>query len=485
MFDTAKIQRMTTELENFAREHEDIYLIPEWLKPEAFALFRRMRITIRAVLTDSPQLAAQREIFGCPLMPLAEAIKNFTPQTGIILLSAKPQPNPLTAVSFTLGNQQLNVPTFAVAADEALALYDRLTLMRTLQQYREDGVFTQSKDLAMRFARGLTTFLDSRYQNFKFQLWDSREYFKPRYDFDDTAIVIQGPIAYDNNYTVETFKLYRSIYPNAPLVVSTWRGEANDAFRRECENNSVVLLENEPPPLPDPWHINFQRISSFQGIRYVQENTSAKFVLKCRTDQRINQFDFLDHFKNLLKIFPPNNDKLLGRIIALDYWKLLPFHVRDFFAFGYIADVLKLYVPSNNHYMNDLTYSYNHGSRWEKIKWKIFRLSRSKLNWEFPTEQTPKLKMFNKMMNRWVPPEIFIMKTFCQKYIMPVDETKLLEISLKFIRDCLILLESSAILFDWSKYEGNDRYCVLNNVNWQSSFNHWLDVYQNFKADWI
>ena len=484
MFDTKKIQQMTLELEKFSREHEDIYVFPEWLTPETFALFRRMRITIRAVVFNELPSFAQKEIFGIPVMKIEEASANFNERTAAIILKQKPVPFIRSNLNFNTRGGVLIVSAFFMTQDEALAIYDRLTLFRTLQQYREDGLPAPApKDFAMKFARGLTTFLDSRYQNVKYQFFDNRDFFKPTYDFDDTAIVIQGPIAYDNNYTVETFKLYRSIYPNVPIVVSTWKGEATDVFREECAQNSVVLMENELPEFPGPWHINSQRISSFQGIKYVQENTPAKFVLKCRTDQRINQFDFLGHFKNLLKTFPPNNNRLLGRIIALDYWKLLPFHVRDFLAFGFVSDVLKLYVPSNNFYLDDLIYSYSHANRWEKIKAKIFYLSHIKLNWEFPNEQNAKLKMFNKMISRWIPPEIFIMKTFCQKYIMPIDETKLLETSLVFMRNCLILLDSSVIFFDWFKYE-NQRY-YYDNLNWQSSFNHWLDIYKNFKVDWI
>ncbi|MBR3050746.1 MAG: hypothetical protein IKG61_04770 [Selenomonadaceae bacterium] len=155
-------------------------------------------------------------------------------------------------------------------------------------------------------------------RNFKYQLFDRRSYFKPTHTLDDTAIVIQGPIAYNNDYTVETFKLYRSIYPNAPIVVSTWKGEATSSFRRVCRENLIVLLENEMPEDRGFGNVNLQLESSLQGVKFIRQNTSAKFVLKTRTDQRINYFDFLVYFKNLRKTFPPKGDRLRERIILID-----------------------------------------------------------------------------------------------------------------------------------------------------------------------
>ena len=79
-------------------------------------------------------------------------------------------------------------------------------------------------------------------------------------------------------------------------------------------------------------------------MEYVQKNTSAKFVLKCRTDQRMFRPDFLIYFKNLLKKFSPYGDKLKARIIVPDYsHKWLPFYVGDLFAFGTTEDMRKLY----------------------------------------------------------------------------------------------------------------------------------------------
>ncbi len=360
-------------------------------------------------------------------------------------------------------------------------------IQKFMRTCAEDNNILPLNFFADLFARGLTTFLDSRYQNFKYQFWDSRKYFKPTYDFDDTAIVIQGPLVYENNYTAETFKLYRSIYPNAPIILSTWKNEATDAFRKECKNNAVVLLENEMPDPPGAWHINCQLKSSFLGVKYVQENTSAKFVLKTRADQRIIQNDFLLYFKNLVVTFPPFGNKLQGRILTFDHCKWIPFHLSDLISFGYLSDILKLYSADYSLGSNVLDYCRKReGHFWKVINLVTRYASRYKLDENLLTENRRR-KKFNSIMSRWVSPEIYIMKTFHEKYIAPIDKTKLLETAFKFIHDYILIIGNRPGMLDWPKYE-NQRYnsgdyYAIDEVN--VSFSRWLDMYRNFKIDWV
>ena len=273
MFDTAKVRRMTSELEEFARKHEDIYVIPEWLTPDAFALFRRMKLTVRAIAFPSMPRFAQKEIFGYPVMILPEAIKNFTTRTGIILLSTKSQPLLAKRMNFTVGNQQLTVPLFALSSEEALAIYDRLTLMKIFQQYQEDGLQLPSyAEVGQRFARGLTTFINPDSQNIKIQFWERDDSTVPKYDVDDTAIVLRGQIVHENSYTEKTIEFYRTVYPNTTIVVSTWKNEITPEFREVCKKNSVDLLENIQPAIPGFGNINYQLENAFKGVEYVQKN---------------------------------------------------------------------------------------------------------------------------------------------------------------------------------------------------------------------
>ena len=41
------------------------------------------------------------------------------------------------------------------------------------------------------------------------------------------TIVMQGPIVYKNNFTLETIKLYKKTFCNCPIILSTWDYEDN------------------------------------------------------------------------------------------------------------------------------------------------------------------------------------------------------------------------------------------------------------------
>ena len=338
-------------------------------------------------------------------------------------------------------------------------------------------------ELIEKFARGLTTMLHPHFQHFKCQLFDSHNYFRPQYEFNDTAIVFQGPIAYDNNYTVDTFKLYRAIYPNVPIVISTWRGEATENFRRECRDNSIILLENEMPQEHAPFNVNLQLVSSFQGVKYIRENTAAKFVLKTRTDQRINHFGFLVYFKNLLETFPPRGNKLNERIIFVNSTtsKSWPFFFNDYLAFGHVEDIYKLYDIPPYKEPGKMQYMVKNGKRHMRLKQMLFS---NPIDYKLITEPNHKLKKFNKMMSRWWFAEVYIARNFHEKYIAPIDETKLLETSLKFTADYLILVGGNEIFLDWAKYE-TLRYKAMFDFEEPNIFSYWLELYRNFKIDWV
>ena len=179
MFDTEKIRQLTSLLERMPKDFSRVYIIPEVFPQEAAALFRRLKIPVRAIMIDN---APMKELFGFKVVSTAEAVANFNRRTGLIALMRKSVPFIQTPLDFRNRGGILSLSALVMAPDEILAVYDRLTLMKILKQYQEDGLPNPPlQDFATRFARGLTTFLEPRFQNFKFQLLDSREYFKPTY----------------------------------------------------------------------------------------------------------------------------------------------------------------------------------------------------------------------------------------------------------------------------------------------------------------
>lgn len=481
MFDVKKIQRMETELKQFAKVYDNVYIVPEVFRIDAAALFKRLQIPVRAVMHDQ---STEKEVWDIPVIKTKEATANFNERTALIILTTKPVPFIQTTFDFKVRGGTWTIPALCISYDEAVALYDRLMVDKLIQMYKEDKiteVTNISTKVGERFSRGFTTMLDLRFQDFKFQAYDRQMIFKPTYNFNDTAIVIQGPIAYDNDYTVETFKLYRSIYPNVPIIVSTWQGEATNDFRKECRDNLIVLLENEPPKERGAFNVNMQLKSSIQGVKFVRENTCAKFVLKTRTDQRINRFDFLVYFKNLLATFPPKDDKLNQRIIFLSEPMLnqFPFYYQDYLSFGHVEDIAKLYSIPFHSEPGEMSYTSAHYERMRKFVDKVLNISHS-VDYNSEFAQNPNLCKLKRLARKFCFPEMYISKTFYKQYIAPIDENKLPETSWKFAADYLILIDFETILIDWFKYE-HKRYLANYNIGHQSAFSRWLDIYRNFK----
>ena len=106
------------------------------------------------------------------------------------------------------------------------------------------------------------------------------------------------------------------------------------------------------------------------------------------------------------------------------------------------------------------------------------------LDYNFKNYPAYKLHKLNRLVYRLCVPERYIARKFHEKYIAPVDPTKLFEISWKFTCDYLILVDYSTILFDWFKYEIH-RYNYDIYTKGQLAFARWLDMYRNFKIDWV
>ena len=58
---------------------------------------------------------------------------------------------------------------------------------------------------------------------------------------DRFAIVMQGPLIVDSNFTVETLKLYRHNFPEAIIILSTWM--INDDIVKLLKKDNIYLKE--------------------------------------------------------------------------------------------------------------------------------------------------------------------------------------------------------------------------------------------------
>lgn len=181
----------------------------------------------------------------------------------------------------------------------------------------------------------------------------------------DTAIVIQGPIIKKQNFTLETVKTYRKIFPSAHIMLTTWKGEDTSEFK----NIGIEILLNEKPEHPGISNINYQILSTLNGINATKK-LDVVYVLKTRTDQRIYDPRALTYFKNLLATFPiENTKKARGRIITTDMntYKYRPYSLSDMTLFGFFDDMLNYWNTSIDIRKN-AKYKYENVLEWSRLK---------------------------------------------------------------------------------------------------------------------
>lgn len=163
-------------------------------------------------------------------------------------------------------------------------------------------------------------------------------------EISDVAIVLQGPLKREDDFTMETVKLYRKYYPKTPIIVSTWDTEPEadiDRIKAECGENRVVVSHFWSGDCPN----NYQRVSALSGVKIAQV-TGCKFILKTRTDQRIYASNVLSFLIKLWSDFPINIKCVAnGRLITCGMCTFSNrlYNISDMFVFGKTEDIVRYY----------------------------------------------------------------------------------------------------------------------------------------------
>lgn len=164
------------------------------------------------------------------------------------------------------------------------------------------------------------------------------------YGADGIAIVLQGPLDVEDSFTLETVKLYSSLYENVTIIVSTWV-DADPNAVRELENAGAHVVTSEHPRNPGYGNINYQLKSTQAGIDRAL-SMGASYICKTRTDQRIYAPGAITYFKDLVEAYPvAGGVGDHGRIVCLtaEYASMLtPFYISDFLYFGRAQDIERL-----------------------------------------------------------------------------------------------------------------------------------------------
>jgi len=159
-------------------------------------------------------------------------------------------------------------------------------------------------------------------------------------NFPSTGMVIQGAIV-DVNFLFETLKIYKKIFPNIRIVLSTWDYE-KIKINNKMETLVHKIIYNSSKNLnPGPQNTNLQLITTYNGLKYLQKK--VKFVLKTRTDHRVYSANTFNLLHNLLKIFSKSKNK--SEILACSAFSLknIPYFITDHLLFGKTKNLMRYF----------------------------------------------------------------------------------------------------------------------------------------------
>lgn len=180
------------------------------------------------------------------------------------------------------------------------------------------------------------------------------------------AIVIQGPLKKEDDFTLQTVMYYKKMYPLCDVIVSTWEDEDKRLVQRIREAGAIVIL-NAKPLKTGLGNVNFQLVSTKQGIDYALKKTDKKYILKTRSDQRIVKPHFLEYFIGLLEQFPisqneyQQNKRILVHQGSTGGNMFIPYFISDFLYFGDKDDMAALFALKLD---DKISMSYKERSNW-------------------------------------------------------------------------------------------------------------------------
>lgn len=160
------------------------------------------------------------------------------------------------------------------------------------------------------------------------------------------AVVIQGPIATEHDFTLETCRLYTRLMPGAHLILTTWADTA-PALLAPFADLGVTVVLSEKPAYAGPFNVNMQITTAAAGVRRAVED-GAQWVMKTRTDQRLYAPDALAFLVALAEAFPvaggtAQRRRIVG--VGLGSLKFAPYHPTDQTVFGDAQDMLAYWTP--------------------------------------------------------------------------------------------------------------------------------------------
>ena len=156
------------------------------------------------------------------------------------------------------------------------------------------------------------------------------------------AVIIQGPIKENSNFLKHTLKIYKKIFKNSLIIVSTWEDENKELIEELHGENIHIILNDDKEIKKSRSNINKQIISTNVALNFAKTQ-NVKYCLKTRTDQRIYNNNLETFLISLIKTFPVKENKLIkSRILVppMGTFKFFLYHLTDLMMFGETQDLI-------------------------------------------------------------------------------------------------------------------------------------------------
>jgi hypothetical protein len=267
------------------------------------------------------------------------------------------------------------------------------------------------------------------------------------------AIIIQGPIQEKFDFLKNTLEIYKKIFKNSIIIISTWKSEDIEKINTLKDENIYILFNDEPEKSQS--NIDHQIFSTNIALKFAM-NHNAKYSIKTRADVRINKSNLETFFISLIKTFPVKSNSLIkSRIVvpSLITFKFRIFSLSDIVMFGETNDLLQYF---------DL---------------ELFRdgLKKFDLNEkELLKNETP------------VVAEIFLCARFMNKLDNSINWN--LESWWDSLKNYFCIIDNSSLDLFWHKYDWNYEYRYIRTYSDKFAraidFQDWLSLYNNSENNW-
>ena len=267
------------------------------------------------------------------------------------------------------------------------------------------------------------------------------------------AVIIQGPIQEKFDFLKNTLEIYKKIFKNSIIIISTWKSEDIERINTLKDENIFILFNNEPEKSQS--NIDHQIFSTNIALKFAI-NHNAKYSIKTRADVRLNKSNLETFFISLIKTFPVKTNSLIkSRIVvpSLITFKFRIFSLSDIVMFGETNDLLQYF---------DLEL-FRDGL-------KKFDLNEKKLL----KNETP------------VVAEIFLCARFMNKLDNSINWN--LENWWDSLKNYFCIIDNSSLDLFWHKYDWNYEYRYIRTYSDKFAraidFQDWLSLYNNSENNW-